>query len=190
MNERRRDKRGKATPPVRIRNRIVVGLDGSTGARQALRWAVREAVRRHCPVLVVTAWPAGAHVSHDEAGHAELLARHMGLTAMQRQAVADGVAELPPGHRPVVAREIILTDPVNALVHAARQADLLVLGSDPGHGLAETSVAGRVARRFAGHGTGPCPLVVVPAPTSAGTDPIPEDSADSPPTTCGSMLAP
>ena len=36
--------------------RIVVGIDGSKGARAALAWAAAEAQRRHVPLHVVAAW--------------------------------------------------------------------------------------------------------------------------------------
>ncbi len=147
-------------------NRIVVGLDGSAPARHALEWAVREAVRRGATVLVVTAWAGGARASHDEARHAELVAQHVRLAAMQREAIAQALAGAPAGCHPVIGREIILAEPVTALAHAGRYADLLVLGSDASHGLAETSVAGRVARRFARRHGGPCPLVVIPSARS------------------------
>jgi nucleotide-binding universal stress UspA family protein len=74
--------------------RIVVGLDGSSPSRQALRWAVRR---------------------------------------------------------------------VTALCHAAKAADLVVVGSDEGRGLRGTSVAARLAGRLAdrrGHGELVPPIVV------------------------------
>lgn len=39
------------------RQRIVVGIDGSDGARAALVWALTEAAARSAPVEVVTAFP-------------------------------------------------------------------------------------------------------------------------------------
>lgn len=37
-------------------NKIVVGVDSSTGSRAALRWAHREAIIRSCQLEVVTVW--------------------------------------------------------------------------------------------------------------------------------------
>jgi nucleotide-binding universal stress UspA family protein len=140
-------------------NRIVVGVDGSPAGQHALEWAVWEAARRRAPVLVVTAWPEGLH-----AEHTELITRHRQVSEMQRHAIEAALAGVPAGQRPVLGREVVLDYPVPALARAAEQADLLVLGSDARHGLAQTSVAGRIARRFVLRHGGPCPLVVIPTP--------------------------
>jgi nucleotide-binding universal stress UspA family protein len=147
-------------------NRIVVGLDDSAPARHALAWAVREALRRHASVLVVTAWPDGARTAR-QGDHRRAVVGQLRLAAMQRAAIAAATDALVPGHHPVIGREIVLADPVVALVHAGQHADLLVLGSDEARGLTGTSVAGRIARWYAHRHGGSCPLVVVPGPAGA-----------------------
>ncbi len=44
--------------------RIVVGVDGSSGAQQALEWAVEEARRRNAVVEVVHAWHFPVAMGH------------------------------------------------------------------------------------------------------------------------------
>lgn len=136
-------------------HRLVVGVDGSAAAARALEWAVRKAARDEDRVLVVTAWmpPSGAT-------NANLVARREALTRMQRHQIASAL--VASGGRPPVATEIILADPVTALSHAGRAADLVVVGSTGRPG--PTSIATRVARRLAGRGPEvACVLVAVPA---------------------------
>ncbi|MFY1670821.1 universal stress protein [Plantactinospora sp. WMMB334] len=130
--------------------RIVVGLDGSPGARAALEWAVRLAARRAGTVLVVTAWPDPARAVSRRLGG--LRAERLALTRMQRARIAVALAGLR--HPPRVLRMLVLADPVTALCHAAATADLVVLGA-PGSGgrrhddLVGPRVLSRLARRSA-----------------------------------------
>ncbi len=41
------------------RQRIVVGMEGSGGAKTALRWALCEATITRCPFSLVSGWPCG-----------------------------------------------------------------------------------------------------------------------------------
>lgn len=154
------------------RARIAVGLDGSAAARNALAWAVREAVRRHAAVLVVTAWPAADRAAARERG--TLVAGRRRLSGMQRDAIATATAGIDPA--PPIAREIIFADPVLALCHAAAVADLLVLGGDETVDRSPWSIAANVGQRSgAGHRAGACvPIILVPEfgtrPTRSGTN--------------------
>jgi nucleotide-binding universal stress UspA family protein len=132
-------------------DRVVVGLDGSASARCALRWAVREAVRRRAVVFVVTA-----------VGPDELAGGRKRLERMQRTAIESALVGVPVP--PVVGREIIVADPVTAISHAASIADVVVLGSDEYDGLLPTSLAARVAVRLSERRRygGTVPLIVVP----------------------------
>lgn len=47
-------------------SKIVVGYDGSEGARSALDWAVQEAALRHAPLEVVRAWTPGEFGTDEE----------------------------------------------------------------------------------------------------------------------------
>lgn len=150
-------------------NRIAVGYDGSPAARYALAWAVREAMGRDAIVLLVTAWPATAHTSHDPA---TLVAHRLRLHGMQRRGVAEAVAGLD--RPPVVAREIILADPVTALVHAASFADIVVIGGDATEALRPGSVAAVLAERLGRRRrqrADPAPVVVLTTTSQAAALP-------------------
>ncbi len=136
--------------------RIVVGVDGSDGGDRALRWAVREAAERGGTVQAVIAWnweaigapPTFADVD-DPRERAE------------RTLAAAIVAALTAGPGVSVAAEVVRGYPAQVLVEAARDADLLVLGSH-GHGRVFHAVLGSVAEECVRAAT--CPVVVVPVP--------------------------
>jgi nucleotide-binding universal stress UspA family protein len=152
--------------------RIAVGFDGSTASRRALSWAVHEAARRRGKVLVVQAWETGSHPGGLTTA-AALRAERAFLDGRLRDAVRAAQRELalarPGVEPPVIARELILADPMTALCHVARMADVVVVGTmlaDP------TTLARRLARRRRRFG-GPCPLVmVVPDPAPAAAEPV------------------
>lgn len=128
------------------RHRIAVGLDAGEPARRALWWAVREAARTGASLLVVTAWPARQRDAARRTG--QLFAARVRLQRMQVERIAEAVAGLD--RPPLVARQLVLAEPVPALCHAARFADIVVLG-------------GRIR-------AGVVPRVVVPVPVRADDD--------------------
>lgn len=143
----------------RVRRRIAVGLDGGEPDRAALRWAVREATRTGSSLLVVTAWPGPARARAREAGG--LVAGRQGLQRMQQSRLAEALAGLDSP--PPVARLLVLADPVTALCHAARFADLVVIGVRNRFGPRPDSIAASVTRCLGrGRRTGRAALVVVP----------------------------
>ncbi|HEX2416634.1 MAG TPA: universal stress protein [Micromonosporaceae bacterium] len=140
-------------------NLIVVGVDGSEGGRRALRWALREALHRGAAVEAVTAWmwddidtvPIGPSTPREARKRAARL-----LDQEVEAALAEWVATPP-----TVAREIVESSPVKALVEAAASADLLVLGSH-GHGRLHHVALGSVSEACIREAS--CPVVVVPVP--------------------------
>lgn len=130
--------------------RIVVGVDGTEGARHALRWAVAEGARTGAPVVAVTAWtwddtpPFGAWPGVGRE-LAELVCRHE-------------VARVPVAG---TTTSVVEGDPVTVLLAAARHARLLVLGSH-GHGRLRRALLGSTSRRCVRDAS--CPVVVVPPP--------------------------
>lgn len=141
-----------------VRHRIAVGLDASEPARHALWWAVREAARSDGGVLVVTAWTAAQRATARETEG--LYAARLRLQHMQRQRIAEAVAGLDPA--PPIARMLVLAEPVTALCHAARFADVIALGgrgrSRRGGRSTPVSVARRLDKR---RRAGATPTVVV-----------------------------
>ncbi|MFC3571979.1 universal stress protein [Streptomyces yaanensis] len=118
---------------------ITVGVDGSPGSLVAVDWAVREARYRDVPLRLVHAvrHPAEADRSLSEA-EARIARRHPDLR---------------------IDSDRVAADPVSALLAAAEDAELVVLGSHgPGGGVAGL-LAGSVALAVAGRSRRPVVLV-------------------------------
>jgi nucleotide-binding universal stress UspA family protein len=136
---------------------VVVGIDGSSAALQAVRWAAAEAVRRKAPLRVVTAfsWSHGhllGRVGGDGAYRDALLE-----LAHRQLAEAVVVAEEVTG-RSETEHEIIADAAILALLAESRQAQLVVLG-DRGLGAISGLLVGSVADALSTHGE--CPVVLV-----------------------------
>jgi nucleotide-binding universal stress UspA family protein len=161
---------GKEVAAMVMRH-ITVGYDGSRASEYAVRWAVREAAARDTVLLVLTACPPPRHP--EGIASAQRVAALAQVFRLQDKAIARATQALPTGlGPPLIGREIGVAHPVAALYRAATRADLLILGSDRGEGLASKSIAGRVAarlslRRRLGR---PCPLIVIPTPRVTAAD--------------------
>lgn len=140
--------------------RIVVGIDGSQGARRALEWAVAEAKLRDAHLVVVHAWlePAAVAVgSVISAGGVE--PEVFEETAERTVADVLGAVDttgLPQG----IECRVIAGAPARSLLDAAEDADLLVVGSR-GLGGFTGLLLGSVSQQVAHHAT--CPVVIVPS---------------------------
>jgi nucleotide-binding universal stress UspA family protein len=134
------------------RGLIVVGVDGSENSRQALVWAVEEARLRDARVRVVHAWWLYPMLTADtEAPH---------HTDDARGAVQTFVTEIL-GEEHDVEIEVVAVQGQQAsaaLVDAAREAELLVVGSR-GAGGFSSLLLGSVSQQCAHHA--PCPVVIV-----------------------------
>lgn len=144
--------------------RIVVGVDGSEGARLALAWALGEAARRRATVDVVTAYPIDFYWIDPYLLDQRRLDALRADTEARAHALVDEVRRTPGVLAQAGAAELEVSVQVCAgapavhLVHAADGADLLVVGSR-GHGAVRSAVVGSVALHCAAHA--PCPVVVV-----------------------------
>jgi nucleotide-binding universal stress UspA family protein len=136
---------------------IVVGVDGSAGARAALGYAVDEARLRGAVLRVAGAWhlPVVAYAGGYGPGDPDLSA---GLEQDARENVARALGEVDTGdvHVETVFRE---GSPAHVLLEEAQDADLLVVGSR-GLGGFRGLLLGSVGQQCAHHT--PCPLVIVP----------------------------
>jgi nucleotide-binding universal stress UspA family protein len=143
-------------PTVR---RIIVGVHGSLGSLQALRYAADEARQRDVPLLAVIAWiPPGGDVA-ERRNSSPYLRKIWHDAALQRlwDAFDDGLGGVPPGLRlePIVARGE--TGPV--LVDTASQPDdLLIVGT--GRRGAGRLLRRSVSRYCLAHAR--CPVLAVP----------------------------
>jgi nucleotide-binding universal stress UspA family protein len=112
--------------PNRLRDVVVVGVDGSQPGTQALIWALREGAMLGWAVEVVTAWPAaGAVLVHEVPGH-HSEPRSLAVSA-QEQSLARALAAVD--EPPAVVRSVVNAHPVDALIERAADARLLVVGS-------------------------------------------------------------
>jgi nucleotide-binding universal stress UspA family protein len=144
--------------------RVVVGVDGSPGARAALAQALVYAARRGAALVVLAAspvtlmWAGGAplDIPDTEAVRADTERRAGELLDEVRG--EEPMAAIP-GVAAVDARVIAAEGrPVPVLLEAARGADLLVVGSR-GRGAMRSALLGSVALHCLTHA--PCPVVVV-----------------------------
>ncbi len=144
---------------------IVVGVDGSSASRTALRWAIEEARLRNAKVVAVHAWwgipdlEPGATVSDADW---ETIRAEEGLARVE-----EFVDETLRGARRDVEIVCLATQGVTvveALVEAAGDADLLVVGS---RGLGRfRGMLGSVSRGCVEHAI--CPVVVIRGEAARG----------------------
>ena len=129
---------------------IVVGLDGSELSFGALKWAVEEARLRQGAVRAVTAWhypPVPSSV--EDAGPNDTLHYFQRMQSEALETVDSQGLEISA----VLVRDL----PARALLDAAKDADLLVVGSR-GHGGFAGLLLGSVTNQVAHHA--PCPVLV------------------------------
>ncbi|HEU5111386.1 MAG TPA: universal stress protein, partial [Micromonosporaceae bacterium] len=139
--------------------RLVVGYDGSAGARAGVRWALDEAARAggRVELMFAAEWPAYPPAAPMVPGivvwpDAQTQRRTHDMLAAARVAAAAS----HPGV-PVTTSLVRLPAPV-ALVERSRDATLVVLGSH-GHGGFSGALLGSVSLTVTAHAH--CPVVVV-----------------------------
>ncbi|ADH70656.1 universal stress protein [Nocardiopsis dassonvillei] len=147
-------------PPPR-RGRVVAGVDGSESSRRALRFALHEALVSGSEVVVVNSWevplPAdtGSLAADARALHEEAFDRR------SEEIVAGLLAEVVDERTEHLEISAVRTqaNPVDALLEAGRDADLLVVGSR-GRGGVRGLVMGSVSQGVLRHA--PVPVAVLP----------------------------
>ncbi|MDR3664463.1 MAG: universal stress protein [Mycobacterium sp.] len=160
--------------------RIVVGIDGSQGSTNALRWAFGEARARSIPIHAVFAWeyhspwvdpgigsmfPLGyqpeGDVPQDAFTKAAAAVDNL-LDAAIREATASdpGSATDPVA----ITRKTVEGHPARVLLESVGEHDILVVGSH-GHGGFVGAMLGSIGQYVVSHAR--CPVVVVPAPQRA-----------------------
>jgi nucleotide-binding universal stress UspA family protein len=148
-----------------MRERIVVGVDGSPASVEALRWATEQARRSGAAVEAVIAWyypisygfPVVAEI--DWAREAEVI-----LSRVVKEAV--GVDDA------LITQHAVEGHPTRVLDDLSRDAAMLVVGPR-GHGGFSGLVLGSVTTHVIGHAS--CPVVVV----RGGGTPKDQESAAS-----------
>ena len=152
---------------------VVVGVDGSAGAKEALRWALAEARLRRSPLRAVHAWMfgyvggpvdgypywGGALGSYTALG-VDLGALHRAAEDLLERALADVGAEAQDVE---IERQVVQGAAAEVLVNAAAPGDLLVVGSR-GHGGFTGLLLGSVSQQVLETAT--CPVMLVHAPAA------------------------
>lgn len=138
---------------------IVVGVDGSGHSQRALEWAVNEAAIRHVPLNVITVHQAIVGYF----GGVVTSPQDLELTRQVQAAVkaeTDKVLARLDGSRPEsVTVKAVHGFPVEELVNASKEADMVVLGSRGAGGFTRLmlgSTAGQVVQHAY------CPVLIVP----------------------------
>lgn len=153
---------------------VVAGFDGSDEAVEAVRWAASLARLTGSALRVVWAWEVrdvwDAAVSTKETGTPSLA--EMEVVARRRLTEAVSVGDDVPGLDLYLSQG---PDAAGILLHAARDADILAVGSR-GRGRARAALLGSVSARCVREAG--CPVLVIPhrlppAPTSPpGSGPV------------------
>jgi nucleotide-binding universal stress UspA family protein len=141
---------------------IVVGVDGSPASGMAVEFAFEEADRRGVPLGVLRAWRPPMEFPPVQVREGELAPGHpdrASVEATEAQQLQDWVRPWRDKHPQVDVRWMLSVDrPAAALVEAAREAALVVVGSR-GHGGFTGLLLGSVSQQLINHA--PCPVVVV-----------------------------
>ncbi len=139
--------------------RIVVGVDGSPSSRTALRWAVRQAELTGATVDAVIAWQYP--VNFGTYGWAPVPMEEDGADfgELAEKTLTDAISETVDPSSDVPVRQLVIQgNPAQVLLDAAKDADLLVVGSR-GHGGFTGALLGSVSLYCVHHAS--CPVVVL-----------------------------
>lgn len=138
---------------------IVVGIDGSGHSKRALEWAMKEAAIRHTPLTVLTVHQAVAGYFGGVASYADDPARTEQARLAAQQETDKVLADLDGPRPQTVTVKAVHGFPVEELISAGQDADMVVLGSRGAGGFTRLmmgSTAGQVAQHAQ------CPVLIVP----------------------------
>jgi nucleotide-binding universal stress UspA family protein len=137
--------------------KIIVGIDGSACSLDALRWAVGEAARRGDRVVALYAWSRLPVSTVHEALH--VLETETAVREGAARFLYEAVSQALAGREDVPVECIVVEgSPARALLDAAGDAELLVVGSR-GLGGFKGLLLGSVSQQCVHHAR--CPVVVV-----------------------------
>ena len=147
-----------------VAGKIVIGIDGSAHSSAALRWAADEAALRSARLEIVHAWSFVPVATPADSGLVPMAwTDNVELLAVTRKAAEDAAAAqvedvLGADHGATVS--VVEGGPAEALLDAAKDADLLVVGNR-GRGNLAAALLGSTSAKVAD--SAPCPVVVVRA---------------------------
>jgi nucleotide-binding universal stress UspA family protein len=137
---------------------VVVGVDGSRGADAALRFSIDESRLRHAELRIVCAWdvpPMAYAAGFPPVGIEE------GLEKAAEATVEDVLQRVQRPSDVAIEAVVVRGQPAEALLRAADDADLLVVGAR-GRGGFRSLLLGSVSHQVASHSH--IPTTIVPAP--------------------------
>lgn len=140
--------------------RIVVGVDGSAQSRRALEWAITEARLRRGQVKILTAWEFPPVTVGMEG-----MIRDPEVFPRVARRLQDDTLKRVDSAGVMVSGEAIKGHAAPVLLRAAKDADLLVVGSRGLGGFAGL-LLGSVSAQVLHHS--PCPVLVVRARSGGG----------------------
>ncbi|WP_017601485.1 universal stress protein [Nocardiopsis lucentensis] len=144
-------------------NRVVVGVDGSANSHRALRLAVDLAKEDDGEVVVVNSWEVAFPYDPVSLAAAGYQLQDDVLDQKSQELVAEALADVLDEQREdtEVRVSVVRTqsNPVDALIEAARGADAIVVGSR-GRGSVRGLLLGSVSQGLLHHS--PVPVVVLP----------------------------
>jgi nucleotide-binding universal stress UspA family protein len=139
---------------ARAPTRVVVGVDGSNDATNALQWAVGEADRFGVELVIVHAW-SYAYIVADAAS-----AQARDTTRIDAACVLERMVELAREAIQGPITDVLIENPtVAGLIDQVREGDLLVLGSR-GRGAVRSALFGSTVNSMLDHS--PVTVVVIP----------------------------
>jgi nucleotide-binding universal stress UspA family protein len=139
---------------------IVIGVDGSQAAKEALRYGLHEASIRGTRVRAVHAWMASRSMPATGPG----LVAPVDITLFHDRAeeLLRATVSAVAGERADQVERVLVESPAGAaIIDNARDAELIVVGRR-GLGAVRSIVLGSVSSYVVQHAT--CPVLVVPAP--------------------------
>jgi nucleotide-binding universal stress UspA family protein len=139
---------------------IIVGVDHSAGAEEALRFAFEEAQLRRSTLRAVHAWQFGYIGAPSLEGSVPVLGAELDEHRSAAGAVLDAMVReaIPEAGDVEIERRVVEGAAAAVLVEESRGADLLVVGSR-GHGGFAQLLLGSVSQQCAHHAE--CPVVIV-----------------------------
>jgi nucleotide-binding universal stress UspA family protein len=143
--------------------RVIVGVDGSEGSHQALRWGLAEGRARGCPIVALLAYgfySRPQQVQDRASGFDDDELFRVGGEVL-RAAVVKATSSLDPSGLSSVEMIVARTEPVDALLDCAGEDDIVVVGSR-GLGPVRQLFIGSTSAACAQDGC--CPVVVVREP--------------------------
>jgi nucleotide-binding universal stress UspA family protein len=137
---------------------IVIGADGSPGARNAVRWGLEQAERRHAAVRLVRAFEPSVRDLRVEAGtEVGVLGDRFDAVRAQLGATYESARIVHPDL--TIIPELVDDPASSALIDASRDANLVVIGAHGVRGFRDM-VAGSTTMNVATHAH--CTVVALP----------------------------